>query len=92
MDKECPICCEEFPLLVVTTCCVQKICAQCKLKCELKCPFCRTVTVHIQIIKEEEEEVPVVSLFNTRIFSFCMIVMIVWIIRFIYILIMSSLK
>ena len=87
MDEECPICYEEYPLLVVTSCCIQKICAQCKLKCASTCPFCRTV--HIQI----EEEIPIVLVFNnTRIFSFCVIIIVVWIIRFIYILIAASIN
>ena len=90
MNEECPICCEEYPLLVVTSCCVQKMCAQCKLKCASTCPFCRTV--HIQI----EEVVPVVSIIefplNKKIFTFCMVVIVMWIIRFVYILIAASIN
>ena len=52
--SECPICFEDDPD-TTTDCCKQRICKLCLEQCKKRCPFCRSVTVTIEI----EKEVPV---------------------------------
>ena len=53
--SECPICFEDDPD-TMTDCCKQRICKLCLEQCKKSCPFCRSVTIEIEI---EKEEVPV---------------------------------
>ena len=76
--SECPICFEEDHPDTMTDCCKQRICKLCLEQCKKSCPFCRTITVTIEI----EKEVPVTHAGRYERFcvAFCFVFCILFII------------